>query len=97
MRVGDMTINWDEIRRNKFAAQPGPPDWDSSIRPITMDGTSLIGIDGQGRIYWDGQRLAVDSLSLTSWQKFGAVVIAVSTAIAAIAACLSAYAELVRL
>jgi hypothetical protein len=96
MRVEHMTINWDEVRRNKFAAQSGPPDWDSSIRPITMDGTSLIGVDPQGRLYWDGQRLAVDSLRLSYWQKVGAVVVAGSSAIAAIAASVSAYVELMK-
>lgn len=67
-----MTINWDEIRRNKFAAQSGPPDWDRSVR------------DPQGRLYWDGQRIAVESLRLSRWQKIGAVVVTLSTAIAAL-------------
>jgi len=56
-----------------------------------MDGLSLIGIDDQNRLYWDGNRLA--TLTLTRWQKLGAIAVTASAVIGAAAAVISATAS----
>lgn len=71
-----MAINWDEVRRHKFAPESGPADWPADVKPISMDGTSLFGIDPNNRLYWDGKRIAFH-LRLTWYQTFLATIAAI--------------------
>lgn len=81
---------WENIRANKVSG-PGPDDWPDHVQAISQNGLGLLGIDSEGRLYWDGKRLP--TITLTRWQKIGAVMLAASAAIAALAATASAIAE----
>ena len=49
---------------------PPPADWPKGIRPISLEGTSLFGLDPKGRLYWDGEEIVVTrKLELTPWQQ----------------------------
>lgn len=50
-------IDWDLVRRSKFADANIPPDWPRDVRPISIKGLQLFGINGEGRICWDGKPL----------------------------------------
>ncbi len=72
--------------------------WPAHVSSIGMDRLDYLGIDRDGNLYWDGKRVEVRRpLSLTFWQRAGAVVISVSALVAAAAAAISAYADIVKL
>jgi hypothetical protein len=61
---------WDQCKRHRWASEPPPPDWPKGVRPISMEGASLFGLDDRGRLYWDGEGVVVTrKLELTPWQK----------------------------
>lgn len=50
--------DWDHVRRHKFAADAPPADWPPHIKPISIEGTGLFGIDpSTGDLYWDGRKV----------------------------------------
>jgi len=46
----------------------GKPHWPPGVRSISQDGLDWIGVDDDGHLYWDGQRLAVQKITLTTGQ-----------------------------
>ena len=62
-------IDWDKERAHKFASVEPPKDWPIGVRPISINGLNLFGIDQQNRLYWDGQRVAF-TLRLENYQIF---------------------------
>ena len=48
--------------------------WPKGVRGIGIEEASLLGVDDDGRLYWDGTPVAV-SRKLTGWQTFGAFVV----------------------
>src|ERR1700750_1608781 len=44
-----MPIDYAKIRKDKWAPEGGPPDWPNGVRPISMDGLTLIGIGPDNR------------------------------------------------
>lgn len=74
-------IDWGEIRAHKFASDAPPSDWPAGVRVISVDGTALFGVDDDNQLYWDGKVVELRSpLSLTAWQKVGAVLLVLGTA-----------------
>jgi hypothetical protein len=69
-------LNWDHIRRIKWADAKPPIDWDQSLKPISLEGLSLLAMDPKGNLYWDGERLAT-TLKLTPLQKIGAAIVSI--------------------
>ena len=68
-------------------------NWPPHVRCVGLDGLSYLGVDDAGNLYWQGKQVEVrQGLTLTRWQRIGAVVITVSTAVAAIAAVVQAIA-----
>jgi hypothetical protein len=61
-----MPINYAEIRKHKWAPEGGPPDWPTGVRPISMDGLTLIGIGPDNRLYIDGQQPAAVAPNITA-------------------------------
>lgn len=53
-----MELDWEAIRKDVRSRTAGPAGWPAGVKPITMDGLSLIGIDERNRLYWDGKRIA---------------------------------------
>jgi hypothetical protein len=37
-----------------------PPEWPPGVRPVSMEGVSLLGIDpATNRLYWDGKQVVL--------------------------------------
>lgn len=54
--MGDQ-LDWNLIRRHQFANANTPPEWPVGVRPISMEGLQLLGVDNEGRLCWDGKQL----------------------------------------
>lgn len=53
-----MSTEWEQIRTTKFSSESGPPDWPSEVRPVSIDGLALIGINpATNDLYWDGRQV----------------------------------------
>lgn len=61
--------DWADIRRNANSGVQPPEDWPPGVKPISMAGASLFGIDGRDRLYWDGRPLAY-KVKLSAFQNF---------------------------
>jgi hypothetical protein len=64
-----MAKTWDEIRAVRYSTMAPPPEWPSSVRPISINGVSLFGIDpATNKVYWDGKEIVVrDRVRLGGW------------------------------
>jgi hypothetical protein len=70
---------WDSIRQNKWSTAKPPPEWDQSLRPISLSGLNLFALDNKGNLYWDGQPVETRRrLDLTRAQAVWAVLIGLS-------------------
>jgi hypothetical protein len=76
-----MAKTWDEIRAVRYSTVAPPPGWPDSIRPISIDGVSLFGIDPtSNKLYWDGREIVVrDRVRLASLERILAVFVAIGT------------------
>lgn len=73
-------------------------EWPSQVWSIGLDRLDLLGVDGKGQLYWNGHQIEIrQPLSLTFWQRAGAVIIVISSAATAIATAVLAYAALTTL
>ena len=63
-------LDWDEIRRSAFADCYTPNHWPKDVKPISSNGTALLGVsEDSERLYWDGKLLQIKRrLSLTRFQ-----------------------------
>lgn len=69
-------------------------NWPSNVWSIGVDRVDLIGVDEQGELYWNGRRVEVRrGVSLTFWQKVGAIIVAIATICAATGTCITAYTD----
>jgi len=87
-------------KRRHTAQSTGEPHqgWPAGVRPISIDGLDHLGVSDDGALYWDGEPIEVrKSLTLTAMQKAGAVAVASSAIVAALAAVVSAYADFVSI
>ena len=68
--------------------------WPKNIRPISTGESDGIGIDRDGRLYWDGKPIEIigSRLDLTWWQFFFTIVVAVFTAVGGIGAAAQGWA-----
>ncbi len=68
--------DWNAIRRLADTRGPTPPEWPKRVRPLSLDGLQLLGIDDSRQLFWDGERVQVERrFVLTFWQKAGAIVV----------------------
>jgi hypothetical protein len=76
-----MAKTWDEIRAVRYSTMAPPPEWPSSVRPISINGVSLFGIDpATNKVYWDGKEIVVrDRVRLGGWANFLAILVAIGT------------------
>jgi len=66
--------------RQSARAGSAAPEWPEGVRQISIEGLGLLGIDDDHQLYWDGQRVEVRRrLTLSFWQKFGAVIVVIAT------------------
>ena len=77
----DMPIDWHHIRTHRYSPMTPPPDWPSAVRPLSIEGVSLLGIDpATNKLYWDGKQIAVrDRVRLGLWELILVILIAVGT------------------
>jgi len=54
--MGDQ-LDWNLIRRFRFADASTPPEWPQGVRAISLEGLQLLGLDNEGRLFWDGKQL----------------------------------------
>ena len=77
----------DELRAdlNKRRAK-----WKPGIEPISLGGLSLLGLDKEKRLYWDGEPIRTDTRLDLTWVQ---TAIAIAAALGALASGVSAVAE----
>jgi hypothetical protein len=55
-----MAGTWQEIRAVRYSTVSPPPEWPVGVRPISIEGLSLLGIDpATNQLYWDGKQVAL--------------------------------------
>ena len=75
---------WAHLRAHKFSSDQPPTDWPSGIKPISIEGLSLFGINAKtGRLHWDGEKVETE-FSLSARDRFLGMIVAASTASMAI-------------
>ena len=86
----------DSGRRHPAQSTAGEVEgWPAGVRPISIDGIDLLGVGNDGLLYWDGKPIEVQkSVTLTFGQRLGAFAVAASAVVGALAAAVSAYADL---
>lgn len=56
-----MTTDWEKLRAHKWSPVPPPPDWPVHVRPISMNGLGLFGIDSKTHsLHFDGDKLVTE-------------------------------------
>lgn len=79
-----MSIDWERIQKHKFAEGNTPSHWPKKVKLISMLGLQLFGLDDKSNLYWDGKKVEIrKKLSLSIWQKIGALTTVLSAAIMA--------------
>ena len=65
---------------------PDVTTWPEGVRKISLDELDNFGLDAEGRLYFDGRPVEIRrGVSLTFWQRVGAVVTVTSAAVVAVA------------
>jgi hypothetical protein len=55
-----MARTWHEIRGVRYSPMTPPADWPDGVRPISIEGVSLLGIDpATNQLYWDGKQVVL--------------------------------------
>jgi hypothetical protein len=67
-------------------------NWPQGVRPMSWDALGRLGVDDTNQIYWDGKRLKTE-VKLGWFASIAAVVLALSTVVAAAATTLMAYTD----
>ena len=72
-------IEWERMRATAFADAETPADWPRDVKPVSFNGLTLFGVDGQRQLYWDGRPVEIKKLlSLTAWQRIGTILVTLS-------------------
>ena len=76
-----MAKTWQEIRAVRYSPMTPPPEWPDDVRPISIEGVSLFGINPEtNKLYWDGKEVVVrDRVRLGSLERILAVFVAIGT------------------
>lgn len=79
--------DWDRIRANRWAKVSGPLHWPQHIRPISLSGTALFGLDEEGGLYWDGKPVEIRRrLDLTKDERWFALAVGFFTILGSLGA-----------
>ena len=79
-------IDWDRVYKYRFCPETNPR-WDSKINPISLQGTTLLGMDEENNLYWDGKLIEVrKKFSLNTFERLLAVIGIIAALASAIAA-----------
>jgi hypothetical protein len=74
-----MATDWNRIRAHRFAPDAPPSDWPSNVRPISIDGVGLFGIDHTNKLYWDGKEVVLRGVRLDWFERILAICVAIGT------------------
>ena len=88
-----MDKDWERIRLHAISDVEPPPHWPQGVRPISMSGLTLLGLDKDHRHYWGGNAVEF-RWTLTVWQKLAVVAVTVSAVVGDVASALQAYVAL---
>ena len=89
---GVWQTNWNAVRKTRFADSGTPPEWPTTVKSISMDGLSLVGVDERtNELYWDGQKLVTER-RFSAFERTLAVIALVITTIGVGAAVVQAWA-----
>jgi hypothetical protein len=95
MAERENTPDWTAIRAGAGIDAEGPGDWPPHVKPIGMDGLSLLGVDSERVLYWDGKQIKVErTLHLKWWQTVVAICAAVGAFLAGAGAIASGAVDL---
>lgn len=93
--MAESDIGNDSRKHGAQSLNEAPLHWPDGVRPISLEGLSLVGVADDGRLYWDGIPVEVArTFTLSWWQRVAAILVSLSAVIAAAAACVSAYADI---
>ncbi|MDX0530758.1 hypothetical protein [Sinorhizobium medicae] len=88
-------VDWEAARRKPFADVETPEDWPEGVKPMSWQGTNLLGADGKGGLYWDGKKIKTE-IKLGWAAKLLGVLIAFFTFLAAVATVTMAITDVLR-
>jgi hypothetical protein len=74
MKESSMNDTRQEALRRVPPLKGTKATWPKGVRGISIEEVDLLGVDNNGRLYWDGKPVEV-SRRLTRWQTFGAFVV----------------------
>ena len=75
-----------DLRYSKARTTSGKPSWSGGVHKISQIGLDYIGIDHEGRLYWNGHRIKeANPLELTYPQEVSAIVAIASGVVLAVA------------
>ena len=75
--------DWDHIHNTKYSDNDPPEYWPKYVKAVSINGLSLLGVDKNNNLYWDG-KLIRSRITFNFWQSVGTSIIVISTAIMAI-------------
>jgi len=54
--------DWQKIQAKRFSTVAPPANWPQKLRPVSLDGLSLFGMDPlkPGELFWDGEKLITE-------------------------------------
>ena len=71
-----------------------PEDWPDGVRNITIGQISMLGVDNENQLYWDGKPVQIRRrVTLSFWQALGTFLLVVFTVIGGIGAAAQGWAS----
>jgi hypothetical protein len=56
-------MDWDRVRKNRFAKDQPPSDWPEGVCGISLEGLNLLGVDEKSNNpYWDGKEVVLRTI-----------------------------------
>ncbi len=52
---------WRRLRSRAWSDGHRAPEWPPGVRSLSREGLRLLGLDDQGRLYWNGKPVGLDS------------------------------------
>ena len=78
-------VDWAKVRATRFAPFVTPEDWPRTVRPISMNGLGLLGVDERnGDLYWDGTKVETTKRLATFERTLAILATAATVAVAAV-------------
>lgn len=68
MRPDDETA-WRRLRSRAWSDGHRAPEWPPGVQALSREGLRLLGLDGKGRLYWDGRPVGVGRVPDPGWRQ----------------------------